>query len=201
MYIIILMCFLIAPIVFFLGLQPSVAIFLVGMGFGIAIISSMAVLFGPRTMLLLNGMDLDKNLNLIKVNDGKGAAVIATEKKAAEAFGPSDDLPKLDIPLEKLLKQGNKASNMELCRQQIVKWQSLLLRIENSALNTNSSANSNSQSRASISRVSMNHGSVDDLVDDADGFNDNMAAEIDTTVKPAAILDDADELSSHYHTA
>ena len=143
MYVIILLSILIGSIVFFLGLKPSVSIFLVGLAFGIGIITSMAVLFGPKSYLLLTGMDLDRNLNLINVGDRKGGAAVAGENRTQTSkYVPDEDLPMMDLPLPEILKKGKKESNMKLCREQILKWQSLLLRIENSDLNSNNSGTS-----------------------------------------------------------
>ena len=81
MYVIILLCLLIFPIVFFLGLKPSVALFLGGLAFGIGIITALSVLFGPKIWLLMNGMDLDRNLNIVKVV-GRGSSVVATKTQS-----------------------------------------------------------------------------------------------------------------------
>ena len=182
MYVIILLSILIGSIVFFLGLKPSVSIFLVGLAFGIGIITSMAVLFGPKSYLLLTGMDLDRNLNLIKVGDIKGGAAVAGENKTqANKYGSSEDLPDMNLPLPEILKKGKKESNMILCREQILKWQSLLLRIENSDLNSNSSMTS---SVVASSKSQKNSYLESAIVQDQD-----------------EILAEDNELEDHHHDA
>ena len=188
MYVIILLCILIGSIVFFLGLKPSISIFLVGLAFGIAVITSMAVLFGPKTFLLLTGMDLDRNLNLVKVSDRKGGAVVSGEKKTqGNGYVPDEDLPILDLPVGEILKKGNKESNMKLCREQILKWQSLLLRIENSELNTNSGGGSSSlNSSSNRPSVLQSRMSLKSIIEDV-------------PVPPDEILVDAED--NHHHDA
>jgi len=140
----------------------------------------MAVLFGPKTFLLLTGMDLDRNLNLVKVGDRKGGAVVSGDKNAQQTkYGAEEDLPILDLPVSEILKKGNKESNMKLCREQILKWQSLLLRIENSELNSSNSGKSSKLQSSVVQRNSYSDEMPippDKIVEDIEEANYNHDA-------------------------
>lgn len=158
-YIIILLCCLITPIVFFLNLEPTVSSFLVGMSFAIATVSANVSLFTAKVFLLFEGADLDTKLNLIrpkkdgeKKEEGNSNPKVATDDSTQELLIDST------LPTKKIISGMKHEAKIDLCHQQLSRWQQFLLQLENKGLVTGSGASSGSRLASSSPSSSVGGG-------------------------------------------
>jgi len=149
MYVIIFVSAIVFPIVFLIKLDPQTAELITGIGFSLANISAQGALFLPKALLLWSGAELDKNMNII-YPPGRGPQKqkiddVNNNNNEANGGGRSDGAP-IYAGESKLGK--NKEENVKICKEQILKWQKMLLFIESRSLNSNSSNSSSSMGRS-----------------------------------------------------
>ena len=143
MYVIVFVAVIIFAIVFLINLDPATANLITGIGFALADLSAMSVLFVPKALLLWQGADLDSKMNII-LPSGKhinSTRILNGDQKVNAGDGVIEKPVYEEESQSKLGK--NREANIKICKEQVMKWQRLLLQIENKALiQTNSNSNS-----------------------------------------------------------
>ena len=150
MFTIIALCCLITPIVFFLGLDPTVSSLLVGMSYSIAIICTLTALFGFKVYLLLEGADLDAKFNLIRPSQQKSSSGGQESGRVAAMTG-DEAFVEMHDTAKKFLKKKTRDEKVEMCRKQIAMWTELLLGIESRDLNSGQQSDSKMSNTGSFS--------------------------------------------------
>lgn len=147
MYAIMFISSVVFPIVYLLGLDPAVAALISGIGFAIGTLTALIVLFGPKTWLLWQGAILDSKLGII-MPGGKNKNLIGHSKVADKV--ENTEMPVMSTQVNMNFGKSYADQNSKLCREQIVRWQSLLLQVENGVgLPTSSQHSSHSQAQQS----------------------------------------------------
>lgn len=129
MYAIMFVSIIVFPIVYLLNLDPSVQQLISSIGFAVGTLSAISVIFGPKSWLLLQGAELDSKLGIVmpggKKKSGFGDKVSATDPV---------EVPLLDTNVNMVFTKRNAEENSKMCREQIIKWQRMLLHVENNVL-------------------------------------------------------------------
>jgi hypothetical protein len=131
---IVLVCVLIMPLIFFLGLPPYTGEFIASLAFGFGSAATLLLLFVPTV------------LRVLYINDQKrlSAKVIAAEMIAAGS-GRDKDLARQPgksknvLDADHLLKNRTREDRMLICKEQLLGWQTRLLEEQRHAVNGSSS--------------------------------------------------------------
>ena len=132
MYVIVSVSVLVFPIVFLVPLQPAISDLISGMAFAIAVLGSMSSLFAPKALLLWQGADLDAQFRIViptKAVDNSGKYVAALQVQ--NSLHGEDQYPDTEAIRSVQNKKIPREQKKDICREQIEKWQSLLMKLEN----------------------------------------------------------------------
>ncbi len=133
-----MICLLIFPIVFLLNLDYNYRQILASISFAIATISTITILFLPKTLILISGGDIDNKLGVTSSNNKYATSSTISPENSIQVLSASE-----------AAKTGSIESRILVCREQVQLWQKLLLQLEEK--NTSSLDNvSNSISKQSI---------------------------------------------------
>lgn len=169
-YVITFIGIVVVCIVLLIDLDPAVASIIAGVGFSIATMTASVFIFAPKCVLLFQGAELDRNMQIVlpdsKKNQNGGKKVLATfdEENSHGREGQSEAV--FAEKADKLLK-GKLEEKITICREQTLKWKDMLLGFEAQALNRGSN-DTNSKSNSKSSKHSYNEGvrADEDLHDD-----------------------------------
>jgi hypothetical protein len=152
MYFIIFVSVIVFLLVFLIQIDPQTAELIIGLGFALATLTAEMALFLPKAILLWKGAELNNKMQII-MPDGRTLAehnnkAQIGDDKAAE----KDNKPVYEKDSLTLLGK-NKDQNVIVCKEQIMRWQRLMMSIEQrQILGTGSGSGS---SHASQSRLSQ----------------------------------------------
>lgn len=148
MYVIIFVSVIVFLLVFLIQIDPQTAELIIGLGFALATLSAEMALFLPKAILLWKGAELDNKMQII-MPDGRTLAehnnkAQIGDHKAAEASSK----PVYEKDSLTLLGR-NKDQNLIVCKEQIMRWQKLMMSIEQrQILGTGSGSGSSPQSQS-----------------------------------------------------
>jgi len=133
MYVIVSVSVLVFPIVFLVPLQPSVSDLISGMAFAIAVLGSMCSLFVPKALLLWQGADLDAQFRIVmptKAGNDSFDKYDATFN-LHHSLHAEDQFPDAEAIRSVQNSKIPRDQKKDICREQIEKWQILLMKLEN----------------------------------------------------------------------
>ena len=148
MYVIVSVSVLVFPIVFLVPLQPAVSDLISGMAFAIAVLGSMSSLFAPKALLLWQGADLDAQFRIVmptKAVDNSGKYDAALNLQSS--LHAEDQFPDMEAIRSVQNKKIPREQKKDICREQMEKWQSLLMKLENKNILDDSSGGVKSSSQ------------------------------------------------------
>lgn len=152
MYVIIFVAVVVFLLVFLIQLEPQTAELIIGLGFALATLSAECALFLPKAMLLYQGADLNTKMQIV-LPDGRTLAEANAKVSDSTPDNSANDKPMYDHQV-KLGK--NKDQNVLVCKEQIMKWQRLMMSIESRQLiGTGSNQSSSHQSTHQPSVIVM----------------------------------------------
>ena len=114
-------CCIVFPIVFLLNLDPTVQELISGIGFALASLSTLIVVFGPKSWLLLQGAELDSKLGIVMPGGKKNGLGAYDAKVGDKSMGDKPAIINETADLN--FSKRNLEENSKLCREQILKWQ------------------------------------------------------------------------------
>ena len=82
------MCAVIFPLTQLISLTPTMQQLVIALGFGLSVLSTLSVLFGPKIALLLSGADVDRNLT-VTVRRAHRAVNVASSRIRSNRVGSS----------------------------------------------------------------------------------------------------------------
>jgi len=82
-------CAIVFPLVHLISLSPTTQQLVIALGFGLSILSTLAVLFGPKIALLLSGADVDNNLSVTSNPSQRPGASGVYSRGRSHRVGPS----------------------------------------------------------------------------------------------------------------
>ena len=83
------MCAVIFPLTQLISLTPTMQQLVIALGFGLSVLSTLSVLFGPKIALLLSGADVDSNLSVTAQRSQRGGASAASSRFRSNRVGSS----------------------------------------------------------------------------------------------------------------
>ena len=150
MYTIIFCSFIVFLLVFLIQIDPQTSELIIGIGFALATLSAELALFLPKAILLWKGADLNNKMQIIMPDGRTLAEHLNKSDNSAERSGGTGDKPIYDKDATMLLGK-NKDQNVLVCKEQILRWQKLMMSIESRQLiGTGSGSSSVTKSRMSI---------------------------------------------------
>jgi hypothetical protein len=119
---------LVFPIVFLLGMTPTINQIIASLSFAFGNIVSVGLLFGPKALIVLSGEDLQFDGKKPK---GVGSQIApGAQAYEATAASTSESSDPIFANTKEAFKGKNLDERSQICRAQIEQWRALLLQIE-----------------------------------------------------------------------